>query len=200
MITSMSSYIEINQCLKVKPKLVILFPKSDCPLDKKGNLSLTKGCARQLNCLTNNAVLNVFRKLSPQPPVPNTDDTPKSLKAALNMFDGPLWRAACKKEVTSLRDKKVWKLVDQPTNKKVIRGMWLFKRKPLLDGCVKHKAQYVAMGKTEVEGEDYGETFAPTGKPSSLRLLVAVAAINDWQVHQMDAVTAFLNSDLHDEV
>lgn len=78
--------------------------------------------------------------------------------------------------------------------------MWLFKRKPLLSGGIKHKARYVAMGNTQIEGEDFGETFAPTGKPSSLRPLVAVAAIQAWEVHQMEAVTVFLNSDLHDEV
>lgn len=55
------------------------------------------------------------------------------------------------------------------------------------------------MGNSQVEGIDCGETFAPTGKPSSLRLLVAVASINGWEIHQMDAVTAFLNGNLEDE-
>lgn len=56
------------------------------------------------------------------------------------------------------------------------------------------------MGNTQVEGEDYFETFAPTGKPSSLRLITAFAALNGWEVHQMDAVTAFLNSELHEVI
>lgn len=63
---------------------------------------------------------------------------------------------------------------------------------------VKYKARYVAMGNTQVEGLDYFETFAPTGKPTSFRLFIAVAAINGWEVHLMDAVTAFLNSDLEE--
>lgn len=58
----------------------------------------------------------------------------------------------------------------------------------------------VAMGNTQVEGVDFGETFAPTGKLSSLRLLVAMAAIHRWDIHQMDAVTAFLNGLLVDEI
>lgn len=78
--------------------------------------------------------------------------------------------------------------------------MWLFKRKTRTDGSIKHKARYVAMGNTQVAGIHYSETLAPTGKPASLRLLVAVAAIHGWEVHQMDAVTAFLNSDLFDEI
>lgn len=56
------------------------------------------------------------------------------------------------------------------------------------------------MGNTQIPGVDFGETFAPTGKPSSLRLLVAIAAIMGWEIHQMDAVTAFLNGILTEEL
>lgn len=56
------------------------------------------------------------------------------------------------------------------------------------------------MGNTQIEGEDYFNTFAPTGKPTSLRILVAIAATFGWEVHQMDAVTAFLNSDLFETI
>lgn len=132
--------------------------------------------------------------------LPTSDPPPKSLKTALNMYDGEKWLAACKKEINSLASKNVWTLVDRPHDKKVIRGMWLFKRKIQTDDSVKHKARYVAMGNTQVEGIDCGDTFAPTGKPASLRLLVAIAAVQGWEVHQMDAVTAFLNSDLTDEI
>lgn len=111
--------------------------------------------------------------------LPSNDTPPKSLKAALLSFYGPEWRAACVKEITSLFNKKVWTLFKRPTHKKVIRGMWLFKRKLKLDGTIKHKSRYVAMGNTQVAGEDFGETFSPTGKPLSLRLLVAVAALRD---------------------
>lgn len=74
----------------------------------------------------------------------------------------------------------VWKLVDcPPRSTNVIRGLWIFRKKLLADGVsVKFKARFVAMGNTQKEGEDYGETFAPTGKPASLRLLTAIAAVN----------------------
>lgn len=44
--------------------------------------------------------------------LPSADPTPKSLKSALNMYDGEKWLAACKKEVNSLSNKNVWTLVD----------------------------------------------------------------------------------------
>jgi hypothetical protein len=58
----------------------------------------------------------------------------------------------------------------------------------------------VAKGYTQVEGEDHGDTFSPTGKPTLLRIIVAMAAKNKWQIEQMDAVAAFLNSNLDEEI
>ena len=128
------------------------------------------------------------------------DECPKSYKKAMLMYNGGSWKAACEKEMKSLKDKHVWTLVERPVDRQIIQGMWLFKRKPLVGGGIKHKARYVAMGNTQVEGVNYHETFAPTGKPASFRLLVAIAAIQGWEVHQMDAVTAFLNSGIDEEI
>lgn len=125
---------------------------------------------------------------------------PRSFKKGMLSDDAETWKAACDKEMNSLKTKNVWTLVDRPQNQKIIRGLWLFKVKHLVDGNTKHKARYVAMGNTQVEGVDYSETFAPMGKPASLRLLVAMAALNNWDIHQMDAVTAFLNGLLGEEI
>lgn len=126
---------------------------------------------------------------------------PRSFQKATTGDEGEMWLAACDKEIKSMHDKKVWRLVDRPRNANVIRGLWLFRKKPTHDERVfKYKARFVAMGNTQIAGEDYFETFAPTGKPSSLRLIIAIAAINGWEVHQMDAVTAFLNSDLFEVI
>jgi hypothetical protein len=71
----------------------------------------------------------------------------------------------------------------------------------LPDGNIsKYKARFVAKGYTQEEGIDYYQTFSPTGKPSSLRLVIALAARNNWIIEQMDAVAAFLNSDLDEEI
>lgn len=126
---------------------------------------------------------------------------PRSFRKAISGDEGEKWLAACDKGIKSMHDEKVWKLVDRPYDANVIRGLWLFMKKPTHDDRIfKYKSRFVAMGNTQVAGEDYFDTFAPTGKPSSLRLIVAIAAINGWEVHQMDAVTAFLNSDLSEVI
>lgn len=127
-------------------------------------------------------------------------EIPKSYKKVVLLPDGLRWKEACIKEFDPLKSKSVWTLVDRPFDRKVIRGMWLFRRKALINGGVNYKALYVALGNTQVEGNAYHDTFAPTGKPASLRLLVAVASIHSWDIHQMDVVTAFLNSKLNDEI
>ena len=42
-------------------------------------------------------------------------------------------------------------------------------------------------------------TFAPVAKLASL-LILAIAAVEDLEIHQMDVVTAFLISDLEEEI
>jgi hypothetical protein len=58
----------------------------------------------------------------------------------------------------------------------------------------------VARGFTQEKGGDYHETFAPTVTVISIRTLLALAAYNDWDVEQLDVVTAFLQADVEQEV
>jgi hypothetical protein len=58
------------------------------------------------------------------------------------------------------------------------------------------KARLVARGFTQVYGVDYLDTFALVAKLDSLRILLAITAIEDLEAHQMDVVTAFLAGDI----
>ena len=64
----------------------------------------------------------------------------------------------------------------------------------------RYKARLVAKGYTQKYGEDYTETFSPVVRYSSIRALLAFAVQNDMMIHQMDAVTAFLNGKLDEEI
>ncbi|GEQ71143.1 hypothetical protein JCM33374_g4824 [Metschnikowia sp. JCM 33374] len=57
--------------------------------------------------------------------------------------------------------------------------------------CDEENYKLVAKGFTQVPGVDYGETFSPVIKHTSLRLLFAIASKKKMQMHQMDVKTAF---------
>jgi hypothetical protein len=64
----------------------------------------------------------------------------------------------------------------------------------------RYKARLVAKGFTQKEGINYHETFSPVSKKDSFRIIMALIAHFDLELHQMDVKTTFLNRDLEDEV
>nr|CAN79747.1 hypothetical protein VITISV_008704 [Vitis vinifera] len=104
-------------------------------------------------------------------------------------------------ELKSMKDNEVWDLVELPKGIKTIGCKWIFKTKHDSKGNVeRYKARLVAKGYTQKEGSDYKETFSPVSKKDSLRIVMALVAHFDLELHKMDVKTAFLNGDLHEEV
>ena len=58
----------------------------------------------------------------------------------------------------------------------------------------------MAKGFTQIEGVDFDETFSPVARFESLRLLLALATLENWEIHQMDVKLAFLHGDLDEEI
>lgn len=104
-------------------------------------------------------------------------------------------------EIDALEINKTWTLEDLPKGKKVIGCKWVYTVKYKSDGTVeRYKARLVALGNRQIEGEDYGETFAPVAKMGTVRMFLRTAAGKGWDVHQMDVHNTFLHGDLKEEV
>nr|GEX21698.1 retrotransposon protein, putative, Ty1-copia subclass [Tanacetum cinerariifolium] len=84
---------------------------------------------------------------------------------------------------------------------RTLRCKWILKRKMKVDGSIdKYKARLVIQGFRQKEGIDFFDTYAPVARITTIRLLLALAAIHDLIIHQMDVKTAFLNGDLDEEI
>ncbi|GJX91098.1 protein kinase, ATP binding site-containing protein, partial [Tanacetum coccineum] len=78
---------------------------------------------------------------------------------------------------------------------------YIFKRKMKVNGTIdKFKARLVIQGFKQKEGINYFDTYTPVARITTIRLLLALAAIHNLMIHQMDVKIAFLNGDLEEEV
>ncbi|GKB85873.1 retrovirus-related pol polyprotein from transposon RE1 [Tanacetum coccineum] len=123
---------------------------------------------------------------------------PKGYKSAAK---NPQWLAAMEEEMFALHANKTWTLVPRPKDSNVVGSKWVFRTKYHSDGSVDRlKARLVAQGFTQIPGLDYSHTFSPVVKAATVRIILALAVINKWPLHQLDVKNAFLNGHLSDIV
>nr|GEV04891.1 integrase, catalytic region, zinc finger, CCHC-type, peptidase aspartic, catalytic [Tanacetum cinerariifolium] len=123
---------------------------------------------------------------------------PKTLKEAMADF---AWIEAMQEELHQFHILQVWKLVDKPFGKNVIKLKWLYKNKKDEDQIVvRNKARLVAKGYAQDEGIDFEESFALVARLEAVRIFVAYATHKSFPIYQMDVKTTFLNGPLKEEV
>jgi len=109
----------------------------------------------------------------------------------------PGLRQAMLDELSALQNSGTWKLISLPSGKSVVGCRWVFTIKVGPDGTIDHlKARLVAKGYTQIFCLDYGDTFSPVAKMASVRLFIAMAALQRWPLYQLDVKNDFLNGDL----
>ncbi|CAI7759564.1 unnamed protein product [Closterium sp. NIES-54] len=86
-----------------------------------------------------------------------------------------------------------------PSGANIVDGMWIFRVKLPPGSPPVFKAHYVARGFSQRQGVDFFQTFSPTPKMATLRVLLHVAAQRDYEL-SLDFSTAFLKSSLHEEI
>ena len=113
----------------------------------------------------------------------------------------PQWLEAMEEEMRRIVELGTWDLVPKPADTNIVGCKWVYKVKCDQRGEVsRYKARLVAQGFTQVPGVDYIDTFAPVAKFSTLRVLLAIAASHDWEIHQMDVKNAYLNGKLTETI
>jgi hypothetical protein len=110
------------------------------------------------------------------------------------------WVNAMHEELENFKRNQVWTLVDPPGDVNVIGTKCVFKNKQGDGEVVRNKARLVAQGYSQVEGLDFGETFAPVAHLEVIRILLAFAASKEFKLYQIDIKSAFLNCVIQEEV
>ena len=125
-------------------------------------------------------------------PVPHI---PQSYEEAISGPDRDMWVKAMTKEIRSAMSLRAWDLARLPAGVKPIDGKWVYTPKTDVKGnFIEAKARWVARGFQQVKGVDYDETYAATIQPDTTRMLLAIAAVKGWKVHQMDVSVAYLHA------
>ncbi|GBP19526.1 Retrovirus-related Pol polyprotein from transposon TNT 1-94 [Eumeta japonica] len=111
------------------------------------------------------------------------------------------WKEVMDEEYKSLLDNNTWEITTLPDDKHSMLCKWVFKTKIDKNGdIVKYKARLVIKGCSQKPGINYTEVFSPVVRVSSLRYLFALAVKHDLDICQMDAVSAFLQGDIEEEI
>ncbi|KAK2396270.1 putative mitochondrial protein [Trifolium repens] len=123
---------------------------------------------------------------------------PSSYKQAM---EHKCWRDAIEAELLALEENQTWDIVPCPKSIKPLGSKFVFNIKIRSDGSIdRYKARLVVLGNKQEFGLDYEETFAPVAKMTTVRTILAIAASESWQIHQLDVKNAFLHGDLKEEV
>lgn len=130
--------------------------------------------------------------------------TPTTFKEAIRSPERALWKNAIFNEFRQLLLARTFLFIpkkDLLKGRKVLSNRLVLKvKKDQLNKPIKYKARLVAKGFMQVEGLDFTETFASTSIPPTWRVLLAIAAIRDLEVEQIDFIGAFLNSSLSETI
>ncbi|CAI7781806.1 unnamed protein product, partial [Closterium sp. NIES-54] len=126
--------------------------------------------------------------------------TPRSYAEASTGPYSSQWQAAMDAEMAFWKSTGTYVDEVPPPRANIVDGMWIFRVKRPPGSPPAFKARYVARGFSQRQGVDYFQTFSPTPKMTTLRVLLHVAAQRDYELHSLDFSTAFLQSSLHEEI
>jgi hypothetical protein len=141
-----------------------------------------------------------------QPDHPDGITDPHSYNEATDSPYAEQWTEGMKAELATLEGHGVFgsgkvKLLELPVGRKALPRHWVFKAKRDDSGKVtRFKARLICGGNHHTEGINFSATYAPTARLAHIHLMLAIAAKYDFDLHQIDVMTAFLGGKLTEEI
>ena len=126
---------------------------------------------------------------------------PKTYQEAVTGSFAKQWIQAMNEEFDSLLTNDTWRLTPLSTGRKAIKCKWVYALKTKPDGSLKRfKARLVAKGCSQIPGVDFRQTYSPTVKYDSIRLILSLVASKDLEMRQFDIKIAFLHGSIEEEI
>ena len=110
-----------------------------------------------------------------------------------------LWREGIKKELTSMENRGVWRVVSKdsiPEGRKLIGCKWVFQEKRNRV----FRARLVALGYSQIPGVDFMENYSPVVNDTSFRIILLLIGKLKLKAWSLDVETAFLHGDLDEDI
>nr|GEY41148.1 hypothetical protein [Tanacetum cinerariifolium] len=114
------------------------------------------------------------------------EEDPRTYNEAMQSRDSTFWKEAIDDEIRYIMENNTWVLSDLPPGCKRLGCKWIFKKNMKVAGSIdKFKARLVIQGFRQKERINYFDTYAPLARITTIRLLLALAAIHNLVIHQM---------------
>ena len=106
------------------------------------------------------------------------NEEPSSYSSAAKQKE---WREAMKEEISAILKNETWTVVKPLSDIKPIGVKWVFRVKDSKGRILRYKARLVVKGYAQKEGIDYSEVFSRVARMESIRILIAIAAQEEWE-------------------
>ncbi|KHJ33002.1 hypothetical protein EV44_g0276 [Erysiphe necator] len=175
---------------------------SEIDSDTDNDSQATSNTAQSIPSSTSDSSLNEFESITVDEDISNQSSQNilthvNREKPTLRRSSREQWKTVIEEEIKSLKDKGVFKPITHvPRERKPVGSRWVF----AIKADRRFKARLVTQGFRQVYGVDYFDTYSPTFRMASLRILLATAAYREWEIHQVDVKTAYLEGDLDEEI
>ncbi|KAK3006265.1 hypothetical protein RJ639_017078 [Escallonia herrerae] len=132
----------------------------------------------------------------------NEVELPVTCKEAIKSMESAQWIIAWNEEMKSLYKNQTWGLVKLPMDLKIFGCKWVYKKKKGIPRTkdARYTARLVAKGFTQREFIDYNEIFSPIVKHTSIRVLLAMVALYDLELNQLDVKIVVLHNELEEQI
>ncbi|KAE9032727.1 hypothetical protein PR001_g10479 [Phytophthora rubi] len=126
---------------------------------------------------------------------------PETYREAIEIEQSELWKKIAQKEYDALIKNCTSERVPRTSRMKVLRNRWVFRVKYLANGEIDgFKARLVVKNLMQVYGVDCLEVYSPVVRLEALRVLLTLAAVWDYEAHQLHVITTFLNDKIDVDV